>query len=145
MDSGIVNKMDELYVIIYDRKPDIVVFHEVLPKRTRVKKKLVNKDFNIEGYDFVMKAPTNGHGVILYFKHCLHVQAVQRLNDFDFDESICLQLRGNDSLLIGNIYRSPSSSKENNVKLNHLLHAAVDLKCSHILILGDFNYKNLDW
>lgn len=43
---------------------------------------------------------------ILYFKHCLHVQAVQRLNDFDFDESIWLQLRGNDGLLVGNTHVS---------------------------------------
>ena len=47
--------------------------------------------------------------------------------------------------LVVYIYRSPSSSRDNNIKLNHLLQHAIDLKDTHIFIAGDFNYGNLNW
>jgi hypothetical protein len=41
-------------------------------------------------------------------------------------------------------HRSPSSSKDNNKKLN-LISKARDLKYSYYLIMGDFNYPEIDW
>ena len=46
---------------------------------------------------------------------------------------------------MGWIYRSPSSLKDNNKKLNDLISKARDLKYSYYLIMGDFNYPELDW
>ena len=128
VDSGLLNKKDELSVILSDKDPDLLLLNEILPKRRRTKKKLSSKDFNIPGYDFIIRSTTEGRGVILYFKTYLHVQSVDTLNNFDFDESIWLRikLKGNGSLLVGCIYRSPSSSRDNNIKLNHLLQRAID-------------------
>ena len=46
---------------------------------------------------------------------------------------------------MGWIYRSPSSLKDNNQKLNDLISKARDLKYSYYLIMGDFNYPEIDW
>ena len=147
MDSGILNKKVELSVILSDKNPDIVIFNEILPKKRRLKKKLSNKDFKLDGYECMIRSTTEGRGVVIYFKEFLNVQSVEVLNKFDFEECIWLriQLKGSDSLLIGCIYRSPSSSRENNIKLNVLLRQAVSLKDTHVLFVGDFNYGGLDW
>ena len=43
-------------------------------------------------------------------------------------------------------YRSPSSPTTNDDRLLELLEAAVnDKKSSMILIMGDFNYRNIDY
>ena len=114
---------------------------------TGKRKKLCHSDFSFDGYDFVCKSLTEGRGVILYFKNCLYVQKVEILDNILFNESIWirLHLKDNDSLLVGNIYRSPSSIPENNVLLNKLIVEAVNLKDTHILITGDFNYGTFNW
>ena len=43
------------------------------------------------------------------------------------------------------IYRSPSSEVENNDRLNKLIDKATSDKPSNLLILGDFNFKEIDW
>ena len=147
MDSGLLNKRDELSVLIQKRDPDVMVFNEVLPKRTRKKKKIQHKDFEIEGYDFLLRSTVEGRGVIVYFKQLLTVYSVDFLISFNFEESLWvrIKLKGCDTLLVGNIYRSPSSTYENNLKLNELLRKAMELKDSHILLMGDFNYGGLNW
>ena len=45
-------------------------------------------------------------------------------------------------------YRSPTkttTSDENNKKLNQLFHCLSEKKYSHKLLLGDFNYKHINW
>lgn len=125
LDSGLANKRDEHSAIINDKDPDILIFNEILPKQNRAKKRLSPKSFIIYGYEYIIRSSTVGKGVILYFKSCLKVQSVDMLNNFNFDESIWIhiKLKGCDNLLVGNIYRSPSSLRENNVN-----------------IVGDFNY-----
>ena len=61
----------------------------------------------------------------------------------NFHETVwcCFFLDNNDKLLIGNIYKSPNSSTENNEKLQSAIQAGY----SHLLITGDFNYKEIDW
>ena len=107
----------------------------------------MTKDFAIDGYEYFIRSTTDGRGVVIYYKDFLSIQYVNVLNNFKSDESIWIRikLKGCDSLLVGNIYRSPSSSKENNLSLNELLITALDLKDTHTLIVGDLNYGNLNW
>ena len=37
------------------------------------------------------------------------------------------------------------SSRENHDKLRDLIHEAVSRKTSHLLLMGDFNYNDIDW
>ena len=58
-------------------------------------------------------------GVVLYIHKSLTAFKVDILSDSDFSESVwCeISLRDTDKLLVGCIYRSPSSSKDNNNKI----------------------------
>ena len=49
-------------------------------------------------------------------------------------------------VLVGNIYRSPNSSEENNFKLLELLALAKQhAKITHLLVMGDFNMPEIDY
>jgi hypothetical protein len=49
-------------------------------------------------------------------------------------------------LLLGCIYKSPSSSPENLDELNKpLITVSKEKKFSHIMVMGDFNFPKIDW
>ena len=56
-----------------------------------------------------------------------------------------IRLRDSDSLLVGVIYRFPSSSADNDKLMCNLITSAVNCGNSHLLIFGDFNLPNTDW
>jgi hypothetical protein len=69
------------------------------------------------------------------------------LPSFSHVDSLWLnsKLRGRDSLLIGLIYRPPSSTLEDDVFLSNLLSRLSSLSYSHFMILGDFNAPAINW
>ena len=48
-------------------------------------------------------------------------------------------------MLIGCIYRSPNSSINSMLELGKLLEVACSYGCSHLCIMGDFNFKEINW
>ena len=57
-----------------------------------------------------------------------------------------IKLHNNNFLLAGCIYHGPSLSKfAATTDLCQLIESAYDLKTQYILIIGDFNYSNIDW
>jgi len=81
----------------------------------------------------------------LYIEKSLSAKEVKY--DTQFEESIWvnIRLRNNDVLHVGLVYKSPTSSKENIVDLNNLLKCIPDKKYSHVLVMGDLNYPEIDW
>ena len=63
------------------------------------------------------------------------------------ESSIWCQVKLNrkDTLLVGVCYRSPSSTDINNDALMEQLMLIDTMKVSHVLIMGDFNFKEIDW
>ena len=61
-----------------------------------------------------------------------------------FEESIWVEIRGGDKLIIGCVYHSPNSNSENNKKLLNLITEVTDKKPPHLLIAGDCNYPEID-
>ena len=57
---------------------------------------------------------------------------------------IDLKSKANDSLRICCVYRSPNSSNEENNNINKQLEA-LSGENSHILVMGDFNFPDIDW
>ena len=54
-----------------------------------------------------------------------------------------IRSKGNNTLTIGCIYRSPNSNDENNRNINKMIQ---NLNCSKkILMMGDFNYRDIKW
>jgi hypothetical protein len=125
--------------------PDTIAITEVLPKNMRY---TVNKaDLDIEGYElFPGEFPIGAkRGIIIYVKKSLI--AVEVKIDTNFNESAWIKVNiiGNDKLLFGCIYRSPSSDEENVKALNELLTKVSDLKCSHMITTGHYNFPDIDW
>lgn len=75
------------------------------------------------------------------------MQAVEVDIDTEFKESVWvkLNLKGNDKLLFGCVYKSPSSNEANLTALNGLISKVCDMNFSHIVTTGDFNYPDIDW
>ncbi len=136
-------KISELEHYISVDSPDLIALTEVLPKRSLFTNELVN--YELEGYDIFGTGFTGGRGTILYIKSLLN--ATQVNIDSQFEESIwCkIKLRKNDNLVIGCVYKSPSCTAENVDNLTKTLKEITELNSSHLLIMGDFNFKEINW
>ena len=87
----------------------------------------------------------SGRGVVIYVKSILNAEQV--FMDTNFKESVCckVKLKDRDNLLIGCIYRSPNASDDNFQELKLLFDKCRDVNYSHKLLIGDFNFKDIDW
>ena len=109
-------------------------------------------DYNIPGYSI---HPVNldnkiGRGLAVYSKDELDKSVIQVDGDSSFEEICPLEIRlhGGDLLLFGCVYRSPTiseSSELNNEKLNELLKSIATKQYTHRCIVGDFNFKKINW
>jgi Endonuclease/Exonuclease/phosphatase family len=87
-----------------------------------------------------------GGGLALYVNERLEANLKEALINSGFKESIWCSVRLEDSrLLVGLCHRCPSSDSANDDALLRLLDQAVSLAGnSHVLIMGDFNYPEID-
>ena len=142
-------KKDELQQRITTEKPMLIAVSEVKRKNGR---EMSDIDYSIDGYTI---NPVNldkefGRGIIVYTHNSLDKSAIQIKVSNSFEE-VCLvevRLRNGDTLLFGCIYRSPTqtdSSDNNNENLNKLLQDLCTKKYSHICLVGDFNYREINW
>ena len=70
------------------------------------------------------------------------------LNNSDFKEQLWMEIKlmNQDHLLLGCIYHSPSADRASSTTdLCNLLKSVIMSKPSHLLIVGDFNYKEINW
>ena len=150
-DQLTTGKKDELIARIEKEKPMIVAMTEVKPKNLAKERALI--DYEIENYTL---HPVNllntdpGRGIAVYTHKSLEKSIAEITSDVKFEECclIEIRLRGGDTMLFACCYRSPtqgSLSNENNEKLNQLLRVIARKKYSHRCIVGDFNYKDINW
>ena len=99
----------------------------------------------MDGYTLFHNLNARGRGIALYVHCSLKVKEVHFPNQ-DFNECLfsIVQLAGRDSLLVGGLYRSPSCNEENNIQLNRLMVEIGQHTTSHKLLIGDFNYREID-
>ena len=131
-------KTVELESYIQQRSSDILALTDVLPKNSLF-------DINKDVYTCFSSDLTKGRGVLLYVKD--HIPAIEVMQIINFSESAwCkINLSGGDKLIIGCVYRSPNSTRENNSNLFEALRDIVRNNPSHCLTIGDFNIKEIDW
>jgi hypothetical protein len=125
-------------------KPDIIAITEVYPKSNNNTQSV---ELQIEDFDCFISGNTNGRGVCIYTRKNLKAKIVEDLTNSNFEESVWCEivLDDDDSLLIGCIYRSPSSPNMNNKKLLELLNQACNRNNAQLLVVGDFNFPEIDW
>ena len=106
-------------------------------------------ELSIDGFNMFRrdrKCPRGG-GVILYVKNNLEASLSEIMKDDKFEESLWCNIKLKDSnMLVGVCYRSPSSDQNNDIQLLELLDKAIiRSKHDHVLIMGDFNFPEIDY
>ena len=140
------NKLSELKVRAELEKPHIIIVTEV---NNKVNHK-VNPDpviFNIDGYQMHQQnVSSKGRGIIIYTHQSIKkIINISAKTEFSENILISIKIDKNTEFLVGAIYRSDSGTNENNENLLNLLKEINEMKQSHKLIVGDFNYKDIDW
>ena len=143
--DSFVNKREEFLMRIADVSPDIIGLTEMKPKNPRYL--LQEAEIGIDGYECWPAISSSGRGVAIYTKTALQAMAVTPLPDCSFKDAIWCEIRlcRGDKLLVGCVYRSPNSTNDNNALLLALLKSATNGRHSHVVIMGDFNYPEIDW
>ena len=59
--------------------------------------------------------------------------------------SVELKRKNKEKMIISNIYRSPNSTAQENIKITNFIRTIRKMKYDHHLILGDFNRKTINW
>ncbi|MES9879908.1 MAG: reverse transcriptase family protein [Sedimenticola sp.] len=121
--------------------PDFIFITEVLPKiLSDVSCSSVL--YQLDGY-CTFPSKDSGRGVIIYAKSDMNVSPNVHLNSIYDDASWCNWIVDNQTIILGVIYRSPSSH-DSYVTVNRLLTEATN-SGNRLLIAGDFNMKDIDW
>lgn len=144
--DSLLNKRNELKIEIALTKPKIIGITEVKPKNARFDIALA--ELQLDEYDLLTNVHEKGRGICLYTHVSLKAAHCDINENVKFQESIWAQIRlpnTNDVLLVGCCYRSPNSAEENSYKLNTLLKEVECRKASHVLVMGDFNYPEINW
>ena len=143
-------KMSELKQRIITEKPMIVAISEVKPKNFSKFRTL--QDYAIPDYTLhpVNLENESGRGIAVFTHDSINRSVIQIQLESTFEEACLLEirLRGGDILLFCCMYRSPtasSTSEQNNEKLNKLMKTISAKNYSHRCIVGDFNYRDINW
>ena len=150
------NKMEELKGFIAGREPDVIIVTEVIPKaqereipRVRLKLDGFTEFFNFEPE--TEKLGKKGvRGIAIYVKEWLRPQELN--SPSNFDEQLWISLRpnenGDDDILVGGLYRSPSLDEEASVQdLGMALEKILQQKPkkTQLILCGDLNIKGINW
>ena len=105
-------------------------------------------EFNIEGYTAYCQSleSNNNRGLLLYINSNIAASVVDIPQTFQ--ECIFVMIKDSkhvNKLLIGNIYRNPKSSLENDNMLYELFKYVQKQFSVPKLIVGDFNFNNIIW
>lgn len=141
----LTNKLTEFNIRIDQVKPDIIGVTEVKPKYCRFKPNIA--EFSLDGYYTLGKNIENniGRGMLIYIKNSLKCDIVDMKTNFEENLFVEIKINNKDKLLLGLIYRSDSGSRENNNQLCNLFGEATTLGYSHLMVMGDFNYPDINW
>ena len=113
----------------------------------------MNSEVFVSGYDIYRKDRANqaapGGGVAILVKDSLvsNDDKVQFLNNHAYSEAVWCEVKmGEKFVLVGSIYRPPSTSGEVNSLLHDLIKIADNhSKYSQVLLCGDFNFGGISW
>ena len=140
-----LNKRSEFLVAMEIYKPDIVGITEIKPKTTRYK--VQESELAMDNFDIFHNLEEDGRGLLLYVKTTLNASLCEIDNDFSEKLFVECKPNGDDRLLLGLIYRSSNDTMADThaENLNKLFVQISNMKASHKLIMGDFNYPQIDW
>ena len=141
--DSVLNKSNELRLVISQHQPMIICISEILPNNCVTP--LSESELNIDNYKCFANLTSARRGVCIYTH--VSLSATECCITTDCDECVWCEVRltGSDKLLVGCVYRSPNSNRDNDVKINTTLQKANSSGYSHVLVCGDFNHPSLNW
>ena len=140
---SILNKIDLLRGLACVEKFDIIALTETWLDMSG---KVFNPEVKIDGYTLLYKDRENrrGGGVALYIRDTLQCCINGKIKTDSKTESLWVDIKeGSQTVVLGLVYRPPNASQEINSSLWQELNRAS--KYRQICVLGDFNYRNVDW
>ena len=146
--QSLINKRAELEVVVNEKKPHIIGITESWCNQS-----ILDSEVAIEGYSmFRLDKDTvtgKGGGVILYVDNSMSAVTCHEIQNHNFESSVwcVIKLERNENLLVGLCYRSPNDSTEenNNKLLDQMKHTAKVHNVTHLLVIGDFNFSEINW
>ena len=129
-----------MQVIIDSESPELICIAETLPKNCNTEDFCSINFVGYEGYHSKV-----GRGISVYIKEHLNSEIIDITVSFKVNLFVKVKLHTKKTLILGCIYRSPNSADENNEALLSLLEEVSSLKKDLLVIVGDFNYKEVDW
>ena len=138
-----MNKIDDLHILLYDENPDILGISE-----SWTHEGILDAELTYDGYTlFRCDRPMDnrGGGVLLYVRS--EFQPCEYHPQSKFPEQVWCQLTMSvtESLLIGVCYRSTSDSLYVHDTGKELRDLMDELGGRHFMLMGDFNYPDIDW
>ena len=143
--ENLINKRNELYHSITSVKPEIICITEILFKNASLPVDACDLQIH-RFYCFTNNNKSLCHrGVLIYTKKCLKAVATS-FSELDYREYVYCKLSSKNSglLHILRLYSSLSNTIESNNDLNSFISELSKLN-GHLLILGDFDYRNIYW
>ena len=143
--QSLINKMDVMEVRVRDQKPKVISVTETWGKEWIKDGILDLKGYKMYRNDRNMK---RGGGSISYISNDLEHRECKPLNGQNFESSswCWINEEGGKKILVGSIYRSTSSTNNNDKSLLELLDRANEIAGDNrVLIMGDFNVPKIDW
>ena len=122
-------------------KPDVILINE-----SWTHKDITEAYLKIYGYEFSGRKDRTdttdgrGGGLLVYSKLGLIVTEVEQVTDFNQVLAVSVATKSK-QLTLNLVYRPPSSSKENNAKLDEFVKTIR----SSTMTIGDMNYPGIDW
>ncbi|MES9880231.1 MAG: reverse transcriptase domain-containing protein [Sedimenticola sp.] len=143
--QSILNKVSEFSATIDSLKPYIIGITE-----SWLKPDINDAEVKLNGYEMFRcdREATNGGGSLLYINNKFSSSPCEGMNSVGFEDSIWRTVNVNSkvNILVGVVYRSPSSSAQNDSELLRLLQQTKSCQnVSHVLIMGDFNLPQIKW
>ena len=146
-------KLLELKSQITNNAPEIIAVSEVKPKNSKRNLSLVEDKlpgYSAEHESLLVK--DKSRGIIVYIHNSVKYERIDLRNVLKEGSSIpreivvCeIELVNSEKMLFCCIYRSPNSSRVNNDCINDTILQLSDLGYKHFVVVGDINYKHIDW
>ncbi|MEW8548554.1 MAG: reverse transcriptase family protein [Candidatus Thiodiazotropha sp.] len=143
--QSIGNKFNEFVDSVTCSKPLVIGITE-----TWLNSDVRDAEIDLNDYELFRcdRVDGKGGGSLLYVHNCFQTLDCNEINDIGFQESVwrIVNLNQENKLLVGVVYRSPSSNQINDDKLLQTFQKVVNIKgITHILIMGDFNMPDIKW
>ena len=150
-----LNKKDDILQFIAGNEPNIIMISEVIPKAQM--NPIEEQTLDIAGYELYVNFKKSDcnlgasgiRGVAIFVRENRSAKEVTINTDFRDHVWVEISLTGNNTLLCGCIYRSPTNDKDAKIKTTkqvcNLLNKATERKDAYLLICSVFNYREIDW